>query len=432
MTAGSKTIGLTSGAGTTLVNYGYGTKTWSGGDYPKSPKRYVLIDDSYDAIRIKVHRGRRVEYVKHILRFRRQRIRPPRRAVLQEHAYTMSLSTRDDRIIGSCQPGLPPPSSDWYYASSGSVGGHTGFLWTANDDLKLLANLREKVAGSSFNAGVALGEGKEALSMITNAATRIYRSIRAVKRLDPWAAASALVDGTPRSRLKHVSRKTRTWDRSAADLWLELQYGWLPLLKDAEDSALFLANQYGVPMQHTVSASRVLKGANAAGVATDSPTYKRWTSNNSVCVGKIKAIITEKDVPKLAGLQDPLSVAWELLPWSFVADWFIPIGSWLDARGLASSLTGTFVTTHFNKASAKGFTAIPQGIGWGGYDFSTAYRNAGDVGFTVIQLSRVVSSSLSTSVPFPAVKPLSQAASWKHCTNAVALLVSGDLFRSRG
>jgi hypothetical protein len=50
-------------------------------------------------------------------------------------------------------------------------------------------------------------------------------------------------------------------------------------------------------------------------------------------------------VARQLGLLDPLSVAWELLPWSFVIDWFIPIGAYLDVLNGIPALKGRFLTT---------------------------------------------------------------------------------------
>jgi hypothetical protein len=37
------------------------------------------------------------------------------------------------------------------------------------------------------------------------------------------------------------------------------------------------------------------------------------------------------DLPGLFGLVNPFEVAWEIVPFSFVADWFLPIGRYLSA-----------------------------------------------------------------------------------------------------
>lgn len=115
-------------------------------------------------------------------------------------------------------------------------------------------------------------------------------------------------------------------------------------------------------------------------------------------------------IPQLLGLTNPELVAWELVPYSFVADWFIPLGDWMAARALVQRLKGTFIISDKRIGRALSptsayFTAQPRG-------------NYCKVGF-----SRTVSSTLK--VPKPHFKPLGKVASWQHCANAVGLLVSG-------
>jgi hypothetical protein len=191
-----------------------------------------------------------------------------------------------------------------------------------------------------------------------------------------------------------------------ASNWLQLQYGWLPLLKDVYDGAEFLAHHLSYPLQKVVRVHRRVKGT----VAND---YGYATFGGALCYTKldIKAIIAEKDVVALSGLTDPLSVAWELLPYSFVIDWFIPVGNYLQARGLSNSLKGLFVVSIKEFASAKGLQGTNFEISEGdGYEWMK------------IHFRRLLYNDLE--VPFPSFKPLGKVASWKHCANAVALLVS--------
>lgn len=58
------------------------------------------------------------------------------------------------------------------------------------------------------------------------------------------------------------------------------------------------------------------------------------------------------------GLLDPVSLAWNLLPMSFVFDWFIPVGTFLDGFTATEGLTyqdgyTTQWVRHTHKANAE-------------------------------------------------------------------------------
>jgi hypothetical protein len=273
--------------------------------------------------------------------------------------------------------------------------------WNSNDTIAALGKLREKVAGSDFNAGVFLAEGSKALTMIADSAVRIRKGLTAIKRGDVIGAAKAL--GSKRPTKVH---------KTASANWLELQYGWMPLVKDAYGGAEFLGKLLNFPMVQTYKVRRKKK-------MNGTWSFPGWTSKkaDASTTYQILARLTEVDPYQLSGLTDPASIVWELTPYSFVADWFIPIGNYLAARSLASALTGTFVTTKVRRVSAA-YTGHP---GAGNAFVSTSHITHPSCNWTQINVDRTVSTTLS--VPVPRFKPLSDVPSWKHCANAVALLV---------
>lgn len=400
MTSGSKVSGTStpvatqSGAG--FIKKSYKTRIWSGSDRIKLPYTYQVIDVSHENSYLRVRKGKKYIVIKYKKRFLKRRNGPPRYLTLVDHPYTTNVVIENDEVFQYTFDGSTYFTGTG--ANTGYGGGSASFNWDANDEIGLLGKLRERVAGSDFNAGIAVAEGREALSMIANSATRLYWGYRAARQGDFRSARRYLVAGSDR---KNLGRK------SVASNWLELQYGWLPLVNDAFGAAQFLAQQLEFPLQQTF---RARSSKKVGSTTTSSPTNSRWSSSEVWTRGSYIARLQEKDVAKLSGLTDPASVAWEVVPYSFVVDWFIPIGNYLAARGLSQSLTGTFVKTIVNYAKVQGITSKGR-----------PFRGGGGIGWEKISLTRTVSNSLS--VPTPQVKPLGQVASWRHAANAVSLLV---------
>lgn len=377
-------------------------KTWNGTNYPALKPVYEVF--TFTNSKGKVLRGRR-------------RVDVPTRSRIEDHPYSCTIAwTRHSaqtatyyayayRLENAVQVKY------WYVASvetridgNGSYVYRTDSGWDANDDIALIGKLRERIAGSDFNMGVALGEGREALTMISNSATRIFRALRAVKRGHISLAIEVL-------GVKDLRKAAPLKRKTAAQNWLELQYGWLPLLKDVHGASQFLAKQLEFPL---IQSYRVRK--------VKPYTYGGWpyTRTDVAAYGfhrkQIIARLTEANVAKLAGLTDPASVAWELLPFSFIADWFIPIGNYLAARSLASALTGSFVTTgtiytYQNVGDIKAISTETE---------RATFANGGG-SRRFVSVTRTVSSNIS--IPLPAFKRLSDVPSWKRAANAVSLLV---------
>lgn len=129
--------------------------------------------------------------------------------------------------------------------------------------------------------------------------------------------------------------------RNAAQLWLEYNYGWRPLVQDVYGAIDVLK---GDLPELTV---RVSPHGTFSQKLPDRISYTylqgestRVTHFDSTCRGfsktTIKATFTVKDPAVLTanaiGLTNPALVVWELVPYSFVVDWFLPIGSWLERQ----------------------------------------------------------------------------------------------------
>lgn len=455
-------------------------KTWSGGDMPKLPQPQKMYRYVSRVIRYKTKKrwwgdkdkARRVWVTKTIvvkIRVNRPFWDPkPRRRSQELHAYSMQIHKRsqerreymngDDAWNGAPRPPIVTDSCSLEggsgYLSSGQ--GMQFMDWSSNDDIKLLNRLIDKIKGTDFNASVFLGEGHQTLGLIADSAIRIRKALTHLHRGDIAGTARSLLEGTSRKPLKpyatmgHVSKAS---PKVLANNWLELIYGWLPLLNDAHDAAEQLAHYLSEPLERCYKASLkkayegktlMYVGNTTTGKSPNTTDVYRFFDSyyTSSRIDRLSIYIKEKpDAIAQLGLKNPLPVAWELTPWSFVVDWFIPIGQYLEARGLTSLVPGIYQKStlsqgrntppaywsNSNGAVPPGKAAyrreLPNRVKWsppGGSDTDGESNRAHS---KYVFYIRGAPTSEPPSVPLPSFKPLSKAASWIHCTNAVALLV---------
>lgn len=369
----------------------YYSKSWSGSDNPVTKPTYKKFYFSFGGAQYTVKQ--RVDI-------------PQRRQKGADHPYACTIRMfRDNQFSRYSSLTGDTTYTTFLYDFGPGDGENVNptSTWNANDDLALIGKLREAIAGSDFNLGIFLGESHQSVKLIAESATRIYQFFHSLKRGDLVGIGRSLKIATPKAIPKGFAQGV-----------LEFRYGWQPLLKDVQSAAEFLAKRNEYPYVATYKVKMKKPFAFLAQT-------QDWGSRTVRGQTRVQYIarLSEVNPVLLSGLVDVESVAWELTPWSFVADWFIPIGSYLAARGLARSLTGTFVKT-------KTVTNYWEIDGHNNSGFTTYLSSPHYNGFN-IQVDRTVSTTLS--VPLPTFKtPFGRnrdgSTSWVHAQNAIALLVS--------
>lgn len=270
---------------------------------------------------------------------------------------------------------------------------------TANDLLTLQSRLSEKVKGHNFNLAVSAAQGKQTVDMVRNAVFSIGGAITDLKRGKFESAAR---------RFGVAQRPSKLSKKDISGRWLELQYGWLPLISDVYAAAK--------AFESLTSDARVNRVTESI--------HKEWRGNascepgNYSCYGNVQENaryiyeMTETlSTPRSLGLTDPLSVAWELIPYSFVVDWFVPVGDYLANLNIIPKLQGRFLLVQTRRFSG-----------------SSIEINAAPFRFTVrptssckyIYMKRTVSASLT--VPKPVFNTIPDAMSPSRIYNAIALV----------
>lgn len=246
----------------------------------------------------------------------------------KENAYQMSLTSIDYRI------------SRWRWDEGDSWKTCVDNLaswelppFTDNDLIKLAVKLGSKVRGHNFNPLVTLGEGKESLNMVLDAASRISSALINVRR----GRFSKAFDALKLAKVRGVSSR-----KTLSSNWLELQYGWVPLLSDIKAGAEAFASLYNEERSvYTVNMTKQGRIYSDAGYTVNGGAWSKQ---------RLKAIVRRNNTSAMTpSIVDPVLVAWELLPLSFVADWILPIGNYLEALDVAHSLEATYVTSVMTK-----------------------------------------------------------------------------------
>lgn len=328
---------------------------------------------------------------------------------LNWHAYTLSAQTM---YKVKSVPWLPYFPNGLWPGGTGE-GAHLD-VFNANDELKLFSKLASEVRGHSFNLGVTAAELPQSLRLVALNLNRISQALNAVKhgRIDHAVRVlgaqpaktyySDQLSKNGKRRFLGGPRKLVSKDISA--MWLEIQYGWMPAVKDIYEAMAAFSAVMDLPRtsQITVTTNRTLRSEYITGGSLLRNFKKTKVS------GRIVYEMTEAlPLARSLGLTNPAAILWEKMPWSFIFDWALPIGSYLDALNVIPQLNGRFCYTQKRVTTCR-----TEGT-------NRQYQGA-RINSTAIHMVRTIPTSLS--VPFPVFKPLNKILSPGHVLNALALM----------
>lgn len=279
-------------------------------------------------------------------------------------------------------------------------------------DLRSTAITRclKKLKDQKANYAQAFAERRQTARLVGDTANKFAKGITQLRRGNVKGFANAL-GFTTKKKFKGVQES-----------WLELQYGWLPLLSDVNGAMEDLAKiNVELPYRYVITVR--------ASSARVSDTFRAGVSDPSMN-SRHRADIREKfeeseyvilhyaeDNPALAsaaatGFLNPALLAWELLPWSFVADWFIPIGNYLatlDAAVGYKFLGGCSTARYLYDLSVSRIYSL---------DYSPSQYRAGPH----TRYRKGIERRIFSSSPLPRHPGFKNPFSLTHAANAIALL----------
>jgi hypothetical protein len=274
----------------------------------------------------------------------------------------------------------------------------------------------DAVVDQKVNLAQAFAERAQTVRLIEETASRLSKAIVHLRRGRVAKAADALGIATPKKAHGTVAQQ-----------WLGFQYGWKPLLSDVKGSAEALAQSYhSRPLSITVRGYRKVIAPAFYGTTimkdnggTDIGRYFFSFGPRTTEARTKLAFVVSSEFARLGkrlGISDPFTLAWELMPWSFVVDWFIPIGDFIGKMNYDSGLqyAGGCTTLHTTQFLEWGAVSGVYPIPWGNA-YLTNLRNGRK---DLLRMDR----ELHTSPPRPVLPKFQDPFNPTRVLNALALM----------
>lgn len=251
--------------------------------------------------------------------------------------WTVRENTTITSAIGGARSGSAVLSDDAY---PGLVAGLHGR--TSN---KARERFKQRISPSAA-LGVAGAEARESLDLIIKRVNTLRDAFLAARKGNVKKLRKVL--GVSRDRRVNV---VRARSHQGADLWLEYWFAIAPLIGDVKSAVETL---YSDPPTQRVQASATgnLPFKSFTTRTVGGKTFNDTEDSGSVQVrvkhfGGVRVTNPNLFLAQQLGLVNPAAVAWELVPFSFIVDWFVDVGtfleSWTDFVGLAFENGGTLV-----------------------------------------------------------------------------------------
>jgi hypothetical protein len=221
----------------------------------------------------------------------------------------------------------PPPGTAYY----GTAYYAANTIYNAEIDLSILTELAnksyERVKGDTYasaSLGVDFVEYRQSVNMVTKAGTTIWQAARQVRSFNFVGAAQTL--------RMHFVPKGVSKRKSFANNWLEYHFGWEPLMNDIHESLEVMNN----PIKKFTASKGTAKMRKQRRIAENLGAISRrgfLTQDYSVTQGCSVKALQNPLLHSLdqMGVLNPLSLAWETVPFSFVVDWFVNVGQVLSS-----------------------------------------------------------------------------------------------------
>lgn len=245
--------------------------------------------------------------------------------------------------------GTTPDSGNWSDVIQNSYNGGELARNAAENRAKILAYDRFiGKMGDRAGWAINLAEMQQALYMMENRLLRIIQFLRYIRRGDIAGAAAALKVQIP--TLKKGKNKNQ---QSLPEMYLEFHFGWSPLIGDIKSSVDIL--QSPIPDIASTGKGKDVYSFDSGNVPF---TFRRIGAYEVFALYKAMFSVTNPNLylANQLGLVNPAVVVWELVPYSFVVDWFVNVSQFMNQGSDLFGLTLKYpCTTGYHVGAGYGY-----------------------------------------------------------------------------
>lgn len=267
---------------------------------------------------------------------------------------------------------------------------------------KAVKKLYEKVHGKLPNYAQVVAERSKTIDALIEASSKLLKIFLAIKKGNIKKAADLL----GLNDRKVLANNHLLWT-----------YGLAPTIGDIQGIMGDLKAKSDKPDYLTYNARAFSKREQVSDVAlSGTGSYTKRVIVTETC-----KVTTRLQVPRsllqslqIRGLTNPLALGWELMPWSFVIDWFIDIGGFIANFGAFNNTT--FLSYHVTK-----ITKIETSVQFRyGKTTSTGYITKAYPSWSAVFIN--VNRSVRTSYPALPTPKFDNGVSFRRTLNFLALL----------
>lgn len=226
-----------------------------------------------------------------------------------------------------------------------------GFTYNMRDNIdgsltiasnRAFAKLVEKAREVESSYGALIAQYNEAADMIFKRAKQLLDLVRGFFSRSARKTAKALralSKGLPKTggkRLPSPKELARASADKASQWWLEYWFGWSPMVADIQNAVEVLASHPPyVPLKEG-SGKGAMRTYRFMDKHPSTGTVQRFVYQDLKVEGvvqvgcKVRCDNPNAYLARSLGLTDLPGIAWEVVPYSWLVNWFVDVAGWLD------------------------------------------------------------------------------------------------------